>query len=367
MDRGLRFWFGRLILLAVLAIITVGFFTFFERYEPIGRELLLDPGFGEGLTYWTQSGRGVVRLVDGAVVLQADAPSADVAIRQTLFNAHRYRLLRLAGELRATNIRSGERFFHKGRLALVMLDENRRMLPGPHVAVDLVGTRPWTEYQKVFKVPGAAQEVQVRVSLIGATGELAIRRLSLTEVRERDAYLLLRNVGMVAWTAVLIGLALPFLPRLRWDLPHLLICLLVAGIFIGTLMPVDFKIGMENEVDAALKHLLAEEEGVWQAGSEALASGFVDKLGHVLFFALLAFAVRWGYPHRPRLHLFLGLLILASISEVLQFFVEGRLPRVTDFLLDGAGLLIGLGAYELMWGSSRLLKRRRKDDVRPSR
>ena len=46
--------------------------------------------------------------------------------------------------------------------------------------------------------------------------------------------------------------------------------------------------------------------------------------------------------------LLFGLLILAVVSEVLQFFVDNRLPRLGDLIIDGAGLVLGLTLFEIL-------------------
>lgn len=338
----------RLFLLLALCVGTVVFFSFFPRYQSVGPELLRDPEFKEGFAHWTRSGRGKAHVADGVALLRADAPSADVALRQSLSEPGRFRLLRLSAQMEAGNIRPGTRFFQKGRLALISLDGQRRMLPVPHVAADLTGTRPWRRYEQVFRVPKAARELQVSVQLIGATGTLTVRQPSLREVREREAFVVYRGIGLIAWAAALVWLALPLIPQLRWDLPHLLVYAAVASIFIGVLLPVDWKVELETGIGSALIHGFAGDGAVSQLGMRALASGLFSKLGHVAFFALLAFAVRWAYFQERFWRLLPSLAIFAAVSEVLQFFVDGRLPRVSDVFIDCVGLVLGLGCYRVV-------------------
>lgn len=349
MASALRSFAVRLVVLGWLLAGTVGFFTAYERYEPIGPELLVDPTFGQGLVHWTVSGRGAAHVADDVVILQAARPSADVAVRQTIAEPGRYRLLRLEGMLEARSIRPGAQFFHKGRLALVSFDAHQRMLPVPHVVVDLTGTQSWRNYQGVFRVPEAARELRVSVQLIGATGELAVKRLSLRELREREVYTALRWIWLTGWMIALVWLGLPLRSRLRWSRAHALAYAVGFGVFVAVLLPADLKVALEIGIGEILIRRFAGE-----AGAPWLVGGSIDKLGHVLFFALLALVARRAWAREPRAGLVLGLLLLALVSEVLQFFVDGRLPRLTDFLIDGAGLALGLGLYELLQSLRRV-------------
>lgn len=346
---------SRLIVLIILIGSTIGFFNSYERYESIGSELLINSEFGDGFTHWGQSGRGVAEISRDTkvIALRADEPSADVAVRQSLSNPQRFHLLRLSGELKADNIRPGKHFWHKGRLVLASFDAHQRMMSVPHVVADLEGTQSWRTYQQVFRVPEGVQEMRVGIQLIGATGILLARNLSLQEVRERDHYSWYRAAGMTIWAVALIWIGLPYFARLRLNLPHLLICVAIVGIFAGTLMPAKFKM----EMDSGIGTVLSQVVQIWEfSGRDQQVSLFrvlldslvISKIGHLLFFALLAFAVRWAYPRERRSGLLFVLLTLALVSEVLQFFVDNRLPRIADLIIDGAGLGLGLILFEML-------------------
>jgi hypothetical protein len=335
---------------------TIGFFNSYERYEGIGSELLTDPEFREGFTHWNRSGRGVAEILEDGrmIILRADEPSADVAVRQSLSNPQRFRLLRLSGELKVEDIRPGERFWQKGRLVLASFDADRRMMSVPHVVADLEGNQSWQTYRQVFRVPEGVVEMRVGIQLIGATGILLARNLSLQEVRERDHYSWYRGAGMSLWAVALLWISLPYFARLRLNAPHLLIGMDLVGIFVGTLMPAKFKMEMDSGIGTALFQIVQ----IWGSDDQRehevsllrapLDSLVISKAGHFLFFALLAFAVRWAHPKGRWPGLLFGLLILAVVSEVLQFFVDHRLPRLGDLIIDGAGVVLGLTLFEIL-------------------
>jgi hypothetical protein len=348
----------RVLLVLVLSAATIAFFNGYPRYQPVGPELLVDPAFSAGLLHWEQSGRGAAQVaVDGVLRLQVDERGAGVAVRQSVAEPGRYTLLRLSGKLKSEEIRPGSRFWQRGRLVLVSFDSNQRMLPVPHLVADLAGTQPWETYQAVFRVPAEVRMLKVSVQLIGATGVLVAKNLSLRAVVERSTYPLCRQLGLLIWLLGLIWIALPWLFRLRYDGPHLLMMLAIIGIFAGTLMPAPLKFAIETEIGTVFSELT--EAAVDHSGESWAGSPATSAVGHVLFFLLLAVAARWAAPQQPRRGLLLGLLGLALVSEVLQFFVEGRQPRLHDFYLDSLSVLAGLVAFELVQHGRQWWRRRR--------
>jgi hypothetical protein len=103
-----------------------------------------------------------------------------------------------------------------------------------------------------------------------------------------------------------------------------LICLLagVAFVLVGSLMPGSYKWAILHRFPNGL-HL--------------------DKVGHVLGFAAIAFVlIRSGLVYW--FGTVLLALCLALVSEGLQFFVGGRVPLLFDVAIDLAGAGAGMAA-----------------------
>jgi hypothetical protein len=326
-------------------VATWTFFTVYQRYQPIGPELLIDPDFTEAFTKWDVTGRGSATINDGVLLLQVSEPGAGVAVRQSLAEPHRYRALQLSGELRSMDIRPGRRFWHKGRLVLISFDADQRMMEVAHVVADLVGTRPWAPYSQVFRIPEGAREVRAGAQMIGATGEMFIRSLSLREAVEQDEFGWYRGCGIALWALALFWAGFPCLLRLRRNWPRAVIMVLVMGIFLAALGPSEVKSSFQGAVlDGAeqLFQLLGADNASANFG---LSSTSVSHGGHLLAFALLAFGMSWAHSRESRQRLLVGLLVTAAVTETLQFFVDGRSPLLTDFLIDGAGILLGVALF----------------------
>jgi drug/metabolite transporter (DMT)-like permease len=193
--------------------------------------------------------------------------------------------------------------------------------------------------------------------LIGATGTLAVKHLSLHAVRERAAFVYYQYLGIALWVIALIWLGLPWFSQPRWDGPHLAIYLMVLCIALGTLLPANLKILLELIMVSAFGRFIPGLDHAAEPVAE-LDSAPVSGFGHVLFFVLLALAVRRAYPRQRRRILLFILLLFAAVTEVLQFFAVGRTPSVNDFAIDGLGVLVGIGLFEWVQKIRRRLRRR---------
>jgi VanZ family protein len=63
---------------------------------------------------------------------------------------------------------------------------------------------------------------------------------------------------------------------------------------------------------------------------------------HFGIFLATGFAFGFGYPSRP-LALALALATLCGVIEVAQHWIPGRHARLSDFLVDAAATIIGVG------------------------
>jgi VanZ family protein len=117
-------------------------------------------------------------------------------------------------------------------------------------------------------------------------------------------------------------------------------------VFAGILVPVRAQVALETfviEVMLGFAALFGWHDATMQA--TIAGSAMVSKLGHLVGFALLGFGLRWMHPRENRWLLMGSLLVVAAVSEALQFFVDGRSPQLIDFYVDAAGLVLGVAAF----------------------
>ena len=72
-------------------------------------------------------------------------------------------------------------------------------------------------------------------------------------------------------------------------------------------------------------------------------TGVEHHLEHFLAFALLGLVFGLGYPRRPVLLALIGVMAAAAL-EILQRWVPGRHALLSDFMINAAGLCIGVAA-----------------------
>lgn len=97
-----------------------------------------------------------------------------------------------------------------------------------------------------------------------------------------------------------------------------------------------------------LSHLISRIEMLWPGVNTV----------HVLAFTLLGLLTRLAFP-RSRLSLIiLAYLTFSVAAELLQFYIPGRTPMVTDVRDNMAGVVLGLvAASVLCWLWRRALRR----------
>ena len=342
MDRRLLY---RLSVLLALMAGTVAFFSNFERYENTSPELLGNDDFSAGRERWKKTGSATVNVANGAVTIRTTAEKRNGALRQTVV-VPQQRLYRLEADLRSDAVMPGPRRWETARLILVSFDSNEHQVGIEQVA-RLEGTHDWRHFEKVIEIPAKAGLVQVAVQMLKSIGTLEARSLSLRAVSERGDYATYRYLGIALWVAVAAWVLVPVVAKLHFGLWQAAICGILVLILAGTLMPEDVKEAAQTEIGQLLPAAIQELMVAGKKTSGALVFDYtpISKAGHFLGFALLAFLLCQVLAIRGITYALLTVVLLAGISEVLQFFVSGRTPGLRDILIDLAGAVAGVTMY----------------------
>lgn len=131
--------------------------------------------------------------------------------------------------------------------------------------------------------------------------------------------------------------------RVRWCLA--LIIANIVFIWGNSLMPAEISAAFSNFVQKVLQMFISGQNTV-----EGTGTGLLRKLAHLLEFTCLGVLLCWYLlmgRKNPVLALIPG-LCAACVDEIIQCFVPGRGPRVTDVAIDLAGVSLGLGAMLLI-------------------
>lgn len=333
----------------LLCLITIFFFSFYGRYEPEGDELLSDTTFHQGLSQWSHAGN--INIQSGTTeAILTETVSGDVTqLSQEIPEFKQYTYLLLACDFATANVQAGDSNWKKARVILIFYDSTGKgMYYYPHVLVEKTGTHDWRHYWQVFSIPPAAAKARVSIQLLGTTGQLQVRNLSLQPVVEKTAFQHYRTILIVTWIAATGWILTGIVRKRRLFVSSRLYILVALVITIGTLMPQQIKSVLDRHIEQAA----ASNEAMDKTTAGKLRyrlvlpispARIVYKSGHILMFILLSFLIELTRPRRtPAWQILACLLTFALCTEVLQLFVEARKARWQDMLIDTVGIALGL-------------------------
>lgn len=328
----------------ILSLVTPLIFTAVDRYQISGDELLVNNTFHQNLEGWQIIGGGVT-VGDGSqpiVRVTSNYGNGTVALRQTLKNIKRGQPVKLEADMKIREVGSGEKVWEAARIIFVGMDDNGRSIYSlPHILAMTNGTDDWLRYSKVFLPTAEAASYYVEIQLVNVKGTIWVKGLSLKPVKETSAYRLLWSLTVLAWTMVTVWLLTPYRHLIFASNRNILLVIMVAIAVFGALVPVYLK----YEVVLLLGSLHP-----WLDSEVTLF-----RVGHFLVFCLLSTVVFWRASAGRSGMFRIGLLILfAMVTEILQLLVEGRTPRVTDFLVDISGIGVGL-LFSRIFSSSKFV------------
>ncbi len=351
---------GLYIAVAVYCLLNLLFFLNIRPYLPQAPELLSNGDFADGLSAWRIEGEEPSRVAVSEGVLSLDHPVASSSTLAQCWPAQALpQPLILSAEARSDGVLHGSKRWHEARIDLVGYDGQGRGIYRTHTRLlGLHGSHPWRSASALFRLPAEAQRACVEISLYSAPGRFQVRHLSLLPGAES----LLHHVGswllLAGWILIALWLAIPLARHLwgarlgRWLL--LVALLLLAGV----LMPYEIRLQMENWILRLLGTIgvslpVEESLGSENAWAPWPAHWDLSKYSHLAGFTLLA-ALLAADRQSGRTRVLAALLLLAVSTEILQFFVPLRTPRLSDVVVDSLGILLGTGLGLLrVWLSRR--------------
>lgn len=359
----------------------------YDRYEPVGPEILINADFSRGLDGWRLKGPSgnIVLEEPGTVRLHTNKPNTHVSLTQSIDDPRRFVLVRLSADMRTEGVVAGQRNWQKARLIMSSFDGKGRWVPAPHHVNSLVGSHPWKRYEQVFRIIPEAGKIDIAAQLDRAMGTLWIKDLSLRKVVQNPTYAWLQAGFFGLWGLFFVWLLAPSIVgsggRILWRGMVLVSVLVVLA---GTLIPGGQRGELEKGLLSAYQSVAARNLSRTAAPAEKVAPDRTEvrdqtvaegrtvapvekrvrtielwermrratKAGHFVVFGLLGLSLAGALPASPPGRLFLDIAMLAGATEVLQFFIEDRMPLLGDWLLDLAGGIAGLALMSL-WRRSR--------------
>jgi hypothetical protein len=337
--------------LLLLALGTILFFNYHERYAVVGPELIRNAHFHPPLPEWKHSARGVTIPAPGTVELQSTSPDVTIHITQDIPDARRFALLRLTCQTATRNVRQGIKPWMTARVILLSHDRDGKPLYRlPHTLTNRLGTHDWKHHERVFSVARGASKISLSLQLARASGTLLVRNLSLRPVTEKASYRKLRLLAILLWVSAACWVTVPLVRSATGNTSRIIFLALGLLIIFGTLMPESLKL----DIGTALFPSLAEIPVIPPDSARfrvipLLPALNIFKAGHFVLFALFAGFAFSRRPYKiPRNHMLGYLLLFALITEVLQLLDPGRTASLGDLLIDSAGIVTGIILTRIM-------------------
>ncbi|RKX42686.1 MAG: hypothetical protein DRP64_09425 [Verrucomicrobia bacterium] len=340
-----------------LLVLTVLFWSLYDRYETDGPVLLESPVLSDGTNI-----RGDVSESNGRFLLAVPVPGKQARIDFPLPTAMEYESIRVRARIKVDGVVAGKYSWRCARLLLAQYEANKKWIPGHHGLVSEKGSKAWEMYEDVFEIFPAAARVVVVFQQSGVEGSAGFEQIEAQPVRIRVSFVWWRILFAVLW----LLMAFLYFPRCRLNTRKLkiLIVLNVIAILFGTLLPGEWISDASEKVKGKIEEFrrkAAEEKPVAPAEHLAVKAKpkieqlepfehlIVEshKVAHFVLFASLCFLVYLsaaleGQHPAYFFKVAFDILLFAGVTEALQFLTLDRTAGAGDLRVDLYGMAAAL-------------------------
>ena len=351
----------------LLLAVSLLFWSWYDRYEPVGPLLLESPALSDAFMV-----QGDCSETNGIISLYVPAGGKSAQARFRLSFAPDYECIRITGRIRTENVVRGKNGWSCARLLMIQRDAKGKWVHSHHALYAEAGTTDWVDQVNEFEVEPEAAAFEIVLQQIGKSGRADYSEITAQAVRVRPSFTWFRLLFSGIW--VLMGLL--YFKRCRLDRRKLriLIILNTMAILCGTLMPgkwiAEASVLLKQQVTKTIDHAPAVESVPTSVKSKKGCGSSVNikrieqfkslvdnahKAGHFLLFGSLCFLVycsAWLEKQHPVYYLkvALDILLFAAISESLQYLTNDRIPGWFDWRTDLYGMLLAFILFLLVRG-----------------
>lgn len=342
-----------------LTLITLVYINWYYPFVIVGPELLNNPSFNQEFSYWEKTGRPESITIENQniVKLNLTNPQSNTSLTQIISDPFRFKFLKLSGQIKTEEINPGKKDWQKARLVLSSYDENGNWLPAPQNVARFIGTNKWQLYSKVFRITPTAKQLRVSAQLPHATGTMWIKNLSLKEVHEKRSAIYYKFGFIIVWSVFLTSLLLPYIINPYTWIWRLMVAACLFTVLLGNLALGEQKIEFQKSSIHFLQKMIQPQEERGSVASSDIKDQrnqthygrqwervlvVIFKGGHFIFFALLAFVLPLAIEFKKRRTLIPDLFMLAATTELMQNFIDGRIPLFQDLFINLSGVIVGL-------------------------
>lgn len=345
----------------ILCLLNLAFFSLIKSDVTTGDQLLENADFARGLAGWeVQGARQIVATGGGAAMIDHGAVQETTMLSQCRAAETFPNRMMLSAEARSRAVVRGAKHWHDARIELVGYNtQGKANYRVKSLLVGMDGDRAWRSFGGIFLKPASTSRICIKISLYAAPGSFAVRHLSLYEVTESPVHVYGSGFLLVGWVVLGLCLAISLFNHYKVRSQGLYLLLLVPLLLGGILMPQELRSSIEGHLLPVLSRIGLHLEStkifsihdLWALWPERWD---ISKLSHFVGFTLLTLIVFSDRDARARSALS-ALLLLAVATELMQFFVPERTPRLSDVIVDSSGVCL---AYVLSLSFIVLSRRR---------
>ena len=318
-----------------LAITTIASHLWIDRYQQIGPDLLT--GNWEVMA----SKNSWVDITENKLTLSSRDSQTGAGAYQNLPMIEQDTVLTFSAEMKCDNVVLGKKPWNLARLILVQNNGKKDRWDLSHVVASLTGTCDWQSYRNFFYITPKTQSIWIAAELNQSTGSLQVRNLQLYPVRETQTYSRIRNIILFSWGAFFLLLTGSCLfAEKRSMLFRVLLASAFISIIVGTSLPGNMKDSVSHQIEMQID--------TDSPAFKTIIPWDLSKVWHVCFFFLLGLILCLMLKKQPATQVMAIILMMAGGTEIVQLYIDGRTPLLTDFFIDAAGGIAGMALIRLL-------------------
>ena len=349
----------------ILLLMTILFWSFYDRYQEIEPPLLNSPELAEAIRVTGASSKPKEHFI---LSVPEGGKTASVSFR--IPSATDYNLIRIRGRLKVDRVVTGKYAWRCARIMMTQRDGENRWIPGKHGVASETGTQSWESHEEVFEIFSKTVFAELVIQQIGRSGTAYFDQLIVEPVKLRGSFPFWRIIFVLLWLSM--GGLYFRRCRLHQRKLKVLIFLNVIAILVGTLVPnLWIQTIAERGKEAIhsmrtppspppsainpkpdLKQKPISKSASLQKQMDWFSSLNVEshQAGHFFLFASLCFLVYCSAAlERQHISYFfkvgVDVLLFAAVSESLQYLTFDRSAGISDLMID----LYGMGLAFLIF------------------
>ncbi|MEW8311145.1 MAG: VanZ family protein [Candidatus Thiodiazotropha taylori] len=331
-----------------LVLLSTLFFASVDAYVVDGEPLLLNADFSHHLAGWQVSGdRDLVQVADGTVEIRHDALSQSNTLSQCWDREAFPDRILLGITASTSDLVLGVKPWHLARAGLIgELADGTKDYRLTRRLLSLKQDADWRSYRTGIEIDQSLERICLSIGLLGSKGSFRFKDPQLYPAAVPPTYSLIKNLLLAVWVAVGVVWLIQLVRHYRQRTQMGFILVMLMAISVGILMPAELKSELENRLSLYLPEFTTQQLfntlGVpYPLPADILPQRWdVSKFGHLLGFFLLSL-ILFSEKEKSVWMLLPGLVIAAVVTEIMQHYVPGRAPRLSDVMVDLIGIVAG--------------------------